>query len=196
MTVISATILLFLVMDPFGNAPVFLCVLKNVPAQKKTRSIARELLIALAVLILFLLIGPHILTVLHISEPSLRITGGIILFMIAIKMIFGAPEEMYAKNPAGEPFIVPLAIPCLAGPSAIATVMLLTGQQPNRWLEWLLALILAWFATSIILLLSTKLDHILGERGMSALQNLMGLILTALAVEMFLEGIRTAFHFT
>ena len=192
MTILSAGILLFLVMDPFGNAPVFLCVLKDVPAEKRLRSITRELLIALGVLVLFLLMGPHLLSALQISEPSLRISGGIILFIIAIKMIFNPPEEIYGKTPEGDPLIVPLAIPCLAGPSAIATVMLLTGQEPERWLEWLLALLLSWFATSLILLLSARLDKIIGERGMSALLNLMGLIQTALAVEMFIEGIRTA----
>lgn len=194
MTVLSAAVLLFLVMDPFGNAPVFISVLKDVPPGKKHQSIIRELLIALVVLILFLLIGPPLLSTLQISAPSLRIAGGIILFLIAIKMIFGSQEDLFGEKIASDPIIVPLAIPSLAGPSAIATVMLLTGQEPERWSEWLLALILSWLATSFILLLTAKFDRIIGEQGMNALQNLMGLILTALAVEMFLGGIRSAFH--
>ena len=194
MSVLSASILLFLVMDPFGNAPVFLCFLKDVPSQRRQKVIMRELLIALIVLVLFLLSGPHLLKALQISEPSLRIAGGIILFLIAIKMIFGPPEGMFRGALGEEPFIVPLAIPCIAGPSAIATVMLLTGQEPNRWLEWLLSLLLAWIATSAILLLSGKLDRVLGKRGLNALQHLMGLILTALAVEMFLQGIHSVFY--
>lgn len=193
MSLISASILLFLVMDPFGNAPVFLCVLKDVPSQRRQKLIIRELLIALIVLVFFLLMGPNLLKALQISEPSLRIAGGIILFLIAIKMIFGGPEDMFRGALEEEPLIVPLAIPCIAGPSAIATVMLLTGQEPNRWLEWLLSLFAAWIVTSVILLLSAKLNRILGKRGLSALQHLMGLILTALAVEMFLQGIRTVF---
>jgi len=194
MTMLSAAILLFLVMDPFGNAPVFLCVLRNVPAEKKEKIIIRELLIALAVLMFFLLTGPFLLNALRISEHSMRIAGGIILFLIAIKMIFGAPEELFPASMGEEPLIVPLAIPCIAGPSAVATVLLLTGQKPDRWSEWLLSLLLAWFLTSCILLLSAKLDRVLGRRGLNALQHLMGLILTALAVEMFLEGIKAVMN--
>ncbi len=195
MTLLSASILLFLVMDPFGNAPIFLCVLKDVPITKRQKLIIRELLIALVVLIFFLIFGSHLLKALQISETSLRIAGGIILFLIAIKMVFGESNGMFGDVPGGEPLIVPLAIPCIAGPSAIATVMLLTGQEPNRWFEWLLSLLIAWIATSFILLFSGKLDHIFGERGLTALQRLMGLILTALAVEMFIQGIRTVFNY-
>ncbi len=194
MTIFSASILLLLVMDPFGNAPVFLCVLKDVPGPRRQLVILRELLIALIVLVLFLLAGPHLINILQISEASLRIAGGIILFLIAIQMIFGSTEGMFKEDLEEEPLIVPLAIPFIAGPSAIATVMLLTGQEPGRWPEWLVSLCLAWMVTSMILLLSAKLDQFLGKRGLSALQSLMGLILTALAVEMFLQGIRTAFY--
>ncbi|NOQ97304.1 MAG: NAAT family transporter [Calditrichae bacterium] len=192
MSILSASILLFLVMDPFGNVPVFLSVLKEVPPQRRQKVIIRELFIALIVLLLFLLAGPHSLKTLQISEPSLRIAGGIILFLIAIKMVFGKLGDMFSPLEE-EPFIVPLAIPWLAGPSAIATVTLLTGQEPHRWHEWVVSLLLAWILTSIILLLSARLDQVLGEKGMSALQQLMGLILTALAVEMFIQGLRTVF---
>jgi len=194
MSILSASILLFLVMDPFGNAPVFLSVLKEVPPQRRQKAIIRELLIALIVLLLFLFVGPHLLKVLHISEPSLQIAGGIILFLIAIKMVFGKVDYMFSGVLEEEPFIVPLAIPCLAGPSAIATVMLLMAQEPHRCNEWVAALLLAWILTSSILLFSAKLDRVLGKKGMSALQHLMGLLLTALAVEMFIQGLRTAFN--
>ena len=194
MSILSASILLFLVMDPFGNSPIFLSVLKGVPPERRQKAIVRELLIALIVLLSFLLAGPHLLKALHISEPSLRIAGGIILFLIAIKMVFGKVGDMFNDPHQEEPFIVPLAIPCLAGPSAIATVMLLTGQEPHRWHEWVASLLFAWILTSSILLLSAKLDRVLGKKGMSALQHLMGLILTALAVEMFIQGLRTAFN--
>jgi MarC family membrane protein len=194
MSILSASVLIFLVMDPFGNSPIFLSVLKELPPQRRQKAIIRELLIALIVLLAFLLAGPHLLKALHISEPSLRIAGGIILFLIAIKMVFGKVGDMFSGSPQEEPFVVPLAIPCLAGPSAIATVMLLTGQEPHRWREWVAALLFAWLVTSGILLLSAKLDRVLGEKGMSALQHLMGLILTAVAVEMFLQGLRAAFN--
>ena len=193
MSLVSASILLFLVMDPFGNTPVFLSVLNAVPSERRQRVIIRELLIALLVLIMFLLVGPSFLKVLQISEPSLRIAGGIILFLIAIKMIFGRTKDMFKDTLGGEPLIVPLAVPAIAGPSAVATLLLLVGQEPGRWPEWLLSLFLAWLSTAVILLFSTKLAKFLGERGLSAIECLMGLILTAISVEMFLQGIRTAF---
>lgn len=190
MSFISATILLFLVMDPFGNVPIFLCVLRDMPAEKRQKVIIREMFIALAVLIVFLTTGPFLLEILQISEASLQIAGGIILFMIAIKMIFGEPEYLFRGTSTEEPLVVPLAIPCIAGPSAIATVMLLMGQKPERWLDWLLAIFLAWIITSIILISSSKLDRVLGKKGLNAMQHLMGLILTAISVEMFLNGLK------
>lgn len=189
MSLLSASILLFLVMDPFGNAPVFLVLLKKVPLLKRHRVILRELLIALGVLVFFLFTGPLVLRLLHISEPSLGIAGGIILFLIALRMVFGGGAIFSLEFPDDEPFIVPLAIPMLAGPSAIAMLMLLVGKEPERWPEWLASLLLAWAATSVILLLSARLDQVIGPKGMQALQHLMGLILTALAVEMFMQGL-------
>ena len=189
MSLISASILLFLVMDPFGNVPAFVILLNKVPSGERQRILVRELLIALAVLIFFLFCGPLLLRALHISEPSLRIAGGIILFLIALRMVFGKIDIFPASTSDEAPFIVPLAIPMLAGPSAIAMVMLINGQDPGRWLEWLISILLAWGATSIILLLSARLDKFVGPKGMKALQHLMGLILTALAVEMFIQGI-------
>lgn len=193
MSPFSAAIMLFLVMDPFGNIPFFLSVLKDVPAPRRRWVLVRELCIALAILSVFLLLGRRLLTVLQVSESSLYIAGGIILFLIAIKMIFGSPEEMVQGAPGGEPLVVPLAVPSIAGPSAVATVLLLVGQDPERRPEWMLALLLAWGTTAVILLGSSILDRLLGERGLSALQRLMGLILTTLSVEMFLKGVRAAF---
>lgn len=194
MSLLSASILLFLVMDPFGNAPVFLVLLTRVSPANRQKVIIRELLIALAVLVFFLLTGPFFLHALHISEPSLRIAGGIILFLIALGMVFGNGPSFPTESAEEEPFIVPMAIPLLAGPSAIAMVMLLTGQEPGRWPEWLASILLAWGATSIILLLSARLDQFIGPKGMKALQQLMGLILTALAVEMFMQGLLSALN--
>ena len=193
MSLFSASILLFLVMDPFGNAPIFVYILHGVPEERRQKVMLRELIIALIVIVLFLFSGHYLLEALHISEPALRIAGGIILFLIALKMVFGSPEDIFRGWGDEEPLVVPLAIPCIAGPSAIATVMLLMAQEADRWLEWFFALVSAWLATSVILLLSAKFDRILGKRGLSALQHLMGLILTALAVEMFLQGLSEVF---
>ncbi|MFQ5754948.1 MAG: MarC family protein [Acidiferrobacterales bacterium] len=194
MTVYSAALLLFLVMDPIGNIPFFLTTLKNVDPAKQRRIIVRELLIALAVLVFFLFAGQLILDVLQISEPSLSIAGGIILFLIAIRMIFASPEGIFNTELQGEPFIVPLAIPFVAGPSALAAVLLIRSREPDRWLEWLAALVGAWLVTGVILYLSSGFSRVLGERGLIAVERLMGMILTVVAVQMFMTGISLFFE--
>ena len=190
MTLFSATVLLFLVIDPFGNIPLFLAILKNVDFRKHKKIIVREMLIALVVLILFLFTGRYILRFLDISEPSLSMAGGIILFMIALKMIFLGSEKMFGDTPEGEPMIVPLATPFVAGPSAIATVLLLMAREPARWLEWFTALICAWFLSGIILLFSDNISNVVGNRVLTAIERLMGMLLTMVAVEMFMKGVR------
>jgi multiple antibiotic resistance protein len=190
MTVFSAALLLFLVMDPFGNIPFFITALKNVDPQRHKKIIIRELLNALSVLVLFLFFGQYILKLLQISEPSLTIAGGIILFLIALKMIFPTPGGVFEENLAGEPFIVPLAIPYVAGPSALASVLFIMSREPGRWLEWLIALFLAWFCSGGIIFLSSGLRRYLGERGLIAMERLMGMILTTIAVRMLLTGIK------
>lgn len=193
MTIASAAILLFLVMDPLGNIPFFLSSLAKVDAARQNRVVARELLIAYIVLVVFLFSGSTLLRMLQISEPALTIAGGVILFLIALRMVFPSPERSLHEDVQGEPFIVPLAIPYVAGPSALATEILLMSQDPTRWLEWLAALTLAWLATAAILLLGSKLRHLLGQKGLIAMERLMGMVLVAVAVQMFLTGVTKAF---
>ncbi len=193
MTVYSAALLLFLVMDPLGNIPLFLTTLKNIDEHRQKKIIIRELFIALAVLIIFLFFGQYILRLLQISEPSLGIAGGIVLFLISIKMIFPAVMNVPEQKIEGEPFIVPLAIPLVAGPSALASVILVMSRDPERWADWLVALIAAWLVSSLILLLSSGLRKFLGKRGLIAIERLMGMILTAVAVQMFMNGLNEYF---
>lgn len=189
MTVLSAATLLFLVLDPFGNLPFFIAALEPVEKSRHFRIIVRELLIALAVLVVFLFAGRHILAVLGISEPALTAAGGAILFLIAIKMIF--PPQGGHGEPAteGEPFIVPLAIPYVAGPSAMATVLLLSSREPTRMSEWLVALLAAWLASAVIISMSAFLGRRLGRKGMIAIERLMGMLLVAIATQMLMTGI-------
>jgi MarC family membrane protein len=189
MTMLSAAFLLFLVMDPVGNIPVFLATLKGIAPGKQMKIVVRELCIALLVLVFFLFCGRGLLALMQVSEPSLTIAGGIILFLISLRMIFTISEGMFGSTPEGEPFIVPLAIPLIAGPSAMTTVILLSTREPSRWKEWLMALIIAWVITAVILLTSSRLSHLLGERVLMALERLMGMLLTVIAVEMFLNGL-------
>lgn len=188
---ISATILLLLIMDPLGNLPIFMSVLKHLEPKRRRRVLMREMLIALAIMLLFLFAGEKILAFLNLRTETVSISGGIILFLIAIKMIFPSHESSSSGLPAGEePFLVPLAIPLVAGPSLLATLMLLSHQYPNQIGHLAGALLIAWGATVVILLLSGVFLKLLGGKGVDALERLMGLILIMLATQMFLDGIR------
>jgi multiple antibiotic resistance protein len=189
MTLLSAAVLLVLVMDPLGNVPLFLAALRQVDPQRQRRVIARELLIALAVLIVFLFVGRFILDLLHVSAAALTAAGGVVLLLIALRMIFPGDEASRREEVREEPFIVPLAVPYTAGPSVMATELLLMSQEPQRWPEWLAALCLAWLASAALLLLSSDLRKVLGQRGLTALERLMGMILTIVAVEMLMHGL-------
>lgn len=190
-SVLSAAVLLFLVMDPLGNIPLFLLAVKDVPPERQRAVIARELLIALGVLVVFLLGGTYVLRIFHISGPSLGIAGGVILFLIALRMVFPDHDGHHHADPAdADPFIVPLAIPYVAGPGAMATVILLVTREPARRLEWLAALGAAWLAAALILYFAADLRRVLGRRGLTAAERLMGMILTAVAVQMALNGVR------
>jgi multiple antibiotic resistance protein len=189
MTVFSAAMLLFLVMDPFGNIPLFMAALKNVDQARHTRIIVRELLIALGVLVLFLFAGRYLLQVLQISEPALTAAGGTVLLLIAIRMIFPGRGGLSEEVTAEEPFIVPLAVPYVAGPSAMATVLLIMSREPGRWPEWVAALAISWLVTGAIISLSGLFTRILGKRGLAALERLMGMLLVAVAIQMLMTGI-------
>lgn len=194
MTLLSAAVLLFLVMDPLGNIPFFLSALKPVEPSRQLRVVVRELLIALGVLVLFLFVGQHILELLGISDPALTLSGGVILFLIALRMIFPSHETSMKEQVDSEPFIVPLAIPYVAGPSALATEMLIVRQEPERWLEWLMALLLAWSASSFILLSASWLQRMLGEKLVTAMERLMGMILVAVSIQMLIAGVKSAIN--
>lgn len=189
MTIISASLLLFLVMDPLGNVPLFFTALKTVEPSRRHRVVWRELLVAYIVLVLFLFLGQHLLKALHISDPALTIAGGIILFLIALRMIFPSPEKSLQEEVEGEPFIVPLAIPYVAGPSAMATELLLMSREPHRWLEWWLAVSLAWAASSTIIFFASKLQRYMGQKGLIAIERLMGMLLITVSIQMLMTGI-------
>lgn len=190
----SAVVILLLVTDPVGNIPFFVVVLRAVEPSRRTLIIVRECAIAFAVLVAFVFFGRPILDLLGLSERSLNIAGGVILFLIALRMIFRSEQGIFGDRPSEEPFIVPLAIPAIAGPAAIATVILLVSRAPQRAPEWVIALTIAMACTMLILLFAERIARYLGERGVQALERLMGLILTAVAVEMLLRGIETFVH--
>jgi len=196
MTLFSATLLLFLVMDAFGNVPVFLSVLAPVPPERRRRVIARELLFALAFLVGFLFAGRFLLDAIGITEAALTVAGGIILFLISLKMVFpprGGAWAVDMEEGGDEPFLVPLAVPFIAGPSVLASVLFVMSSAPSRWPEWVAAVVLAWAGTGAILLASTSLAKLLKRRGLVAIERLMGMVLTAIATKMVLSGIADFF---
>ncbi|KRA54981.1 hypothetical protein ASD77_01105 [Pseudoxanthomonas sp. Root65] len=196
MTILSAALLLFLILDPLGNIPVFLSVLKPLPPRRQRIVVVRELLIALVVLMLFLWGGKYALEMMHLRQESVAIAGGIVLFLIGVRMIFPRPEGLMGELPGGEPFIVPLAIPLVAGPSGMAAVMLMGSNDPSRLGDWSLALLLAWGATAVILFSATVLYKWLGRRVLTAIERLMGMLLVAISVQMVLDGIGTYLKLT
>ena len=192
MTLASAAVLLFLVMDPLGNILLFVAALQGVAPERRVRVVVRELVIAYLILVAFLFVGQPLLGLLQITGPALTIAGALVLFLIALRMVFPSAERNLSENIGGEPFIVPLAIPYVAGPSAMATVLLLVSREPSRWPAWLSALTAAWIVSAVILMLGGRLSRLLGQKGLVALERLMGLLLVAVAVQMFLEGLRVA----
>lgn len=186
----SAAVTLFLIMDPLGNVPIFNSILANCEPSRRTRIIVRELVAALIILLGFLFAGNAILGFLGLSQSSLSIAGGVLLFIISLRMIFPGRHGAMDVDAADEPFIVPLAVPLVAGPSTIAILLLLSSSEPDRTLEWSIALIAAWVGTAILLIASPWLLRILGTRGSRALERLMGMILVILATQMLLNGIR------
>jgi len=186
----SVAVTLFFIMDPLGNVPVFNAILSNFDSTRRSRIVARELVLALFILFLFLFTGNAILGFLGLSESSLSIAGGILLFIISLRMIFPNTTSRDEIEGAEDPFLVPLAVPMIAGPSTIAILLLLSSSQPGRMAEWSMSLFLAWLATTVLLVASPQLMRVLGARGARALERLMGMILIILATQMLLNGIR------
>ncbi|AHI63107.1 MarC family protein [Burkholderia thailandensis] len=193
---LSATVLLILITDPLGNIPLVIAALRDVPRERRVKVILREVAIAFVILLFFMVVGDRFLRMMSLTDLSLRIGGGIVLFLIALRMIFPHPDGALGNDPraGGEPFIVPLAIPALAGPSALATVMLLTSQAPGKTLEWAGALTVTMLVCAITLVLAERIQQWLGERTVIAFERLMGLVLVAISVEMMMAGIRAFVH--
>jgi multiple antibiotic resistance protein len=194
MTLVSAAVLLFFVMDPLGNVPLFLATLRAVDPARRSAIVRRELAIALAILLVFLFVGPSLLASLHVSRAALTASGGIVLLLIAVRMIFPTETRSMREEVTSEPFIFPLAVPYVAGPSVMATELLLMSQEPGRWPVWIAAVVLAWSASAVILYFSGGLQRLLGDRALTAMERLMGMLLVMVAVEMLLQGVAEYLH--
>ncbi len=190
--IFASAVTLFLIMDPLGNIPIFLSILDKLPEERRKKVIVRELFIALGLMILFLFAGSGILKILGLSQEAVAIGGGLVLMIIAIRMIFPNPSGVMGDEDSdGEPFIVPLAVPMMAGPSILATLILLVEKNPEQIGNSLLSLLLAWGVSAIILYYSTSLYKVLGKRGLKAIERLMGMILITVSVQMLLTGFKS-----
>lgn len=194
MDIFGIAVLVFLVTDPFGNIAIFLAALKNVAPERRMRVALRELLFALILLMVFLTFGDKILSGLGLSREATAIAGGIILFVIAMRLIFPRPEGVLGDLPDGEPLLVPLATPAVAGPSALAVLMTLRNTHEGALWELYLAVGLAWLGTALILLQASWLQRFFGARGLTAVERLAGLLLIMLSVDMLLDSLQSVLH--
>lgn len=194
MSIITAAVMLFLIMDPVGNLPVFLSILRHLPAERRRRVMVRELIISLAVMLLFLFAGQELLNLLNLKQEAVSIAGGIVLFLIALRMIFPSEGGVTGLPEGEEPLIVPMAIPMIAGPSILAALVLLSHQYPDQMTDWVLALFIAWSGSSVILMFYEQLHKILGERVLTAMERLMGMLLVMISVQMLLDGMVKYLH--
>ncbi|MDE2130225.1 MAG: MarC family protein [Betaproteobacteria bacterium] len=189
----SAFVLLLLILDPFGNLPFFIAIMRQLPVHRRLPVALREIGIAYVVLLGFMWGGQGFLRLMGLSQPALEVAGGVILLLVAIKMIFSTTSEIFGGGDGREPMIFPLAVPLLAGPSALATVLLLTSRQPGQMWTWMAALSAAIVVTGGLLLMAETLLKWVGDSVMRAAEKLMGLILSAIAVNMLLGGLRSYF---
>lgn len=189
-SILSTALLLFFVLDPLGNVPLVLTLLKDMEPAKRRRIVIRECLIGLVILMLFLFGGETFLNIFHLETEAVTIAGGVIFLLIGLKMIFPAPDGGGLFAADQEPLVVPIALPMIAGPSALATLLVLSHNNPDNQLELAYSLILAWFVSSSILFVAPVLYRILRTKGLMALERLMGMLLLILSVQMFIDGIR------
>ncbi len=194
MEMFSIALALFLLMDSIGNIPFYISFLRGIPPRRQRTIIVREMLIALFIIILFNFVGEALMNFLHISLDTIQIAGGIILFLLCLKMIFPSDQSDPEKSlpPTTEPFIVPLAVPLVAGPSVLALVMIYSQQQSTSTMVG--AICIAWAASLLILLTCEFLKKLLGWRGITAMERLMGLILLLIGIQMFMGGISSFVH--
>jgi multiple antibiotic resistance protein len=191
-SILSIALTIFLIIDALGIIPTYVDLVKKVDRRKKRTIAIREMLIALLIMLSFNFLGEWLLTLLSITSHTVQIAGGMIIFLIAIRLIFPKEEEDPNLWGETEPFIFPIATPLFAGPSVLAAIMIYAQEEPSHWVM-LTAIFVAWLSSSIILFFAFPIFRIIGEKGLLACQRLMGLIVGLIAVQMFLQGIEDLF---
>jgi len=187
MSLFSLTLTLFLIMDPLGKVKQFLSILDGIPHRRQRLVIAREMIMALVAMMVFSLLGEYISAAFQVNKTTIFISAGIILFLTAIRILF-PKEDHLPRVPGNEPFLVPLAIPMIASPALLATIMLFSQAEPLMW-PMVYSILMAWGISSVLLIFSRPLRRILTQNGLLAIERLMGMVLVLIAVQRFLEGI-------
>lgn len=188
MTTFSIALVLYLIMDPIGNIASFLSQMRDYPEKKRIWVTVREMCFALIAILIFAVIGEHLFVILDISETTVRLSSGLILFLVALQILFPNTNSMRENLPKEEPYVIPLAIPLTAGPSLLATVMLYAHLEESNQIMFA-GILIAWTAALVTLLLGGKLRDLIGDNGLTASERLMGMILVLLAIQRFMEGV-------
>ena len=181
--------LMLLMADPFGNIPITLSVMKTVPNSRRVKVLFRECCIAMVMLLLAMFFGKPFLAAIGLSDAALSIGGSVIVMLMAIRMVFPSKEGVFGDTPGGEPYIVPLAIPALAGPSTLATIMMLAASEPDRLWEWGATVVITCAVCFVVLASADWLERHMGEKLTLAIERLTGLLLAMMATQMFLSGL-------
>ncbi|MFN9719726.1 MAG: MarC family protein [Planctomycetota bacterium] len=180
-------LLLFIVLDPFGNLVTINALLHKQTAAARRRIMFRESLIALAVLLAAVFAAGPIMRALGLQPYSLGVAGGIVLFMIAMGMVFPA-RKIVDDEELGDPLIVPIAVPFIAGPSTISFILLLSQKHDRGTVAF--SVFLAGLGSAVILTLSPTIYAFLGNRGSRTVERLMGMLLVMMSVQMVMDGIQ------
>jgi multiple antibiotic resistance protein len=180
---------LFLVLDPLGNTGIIAALLSKIEPRRQRAIVARELSIALCIMLLMFFLGSYFLLYLNLSQAAVTMTGGIIFFLFAISLLFPGSSMVNLSNLDDEPFIVPIATPLIVGPSSIATIILYAHDR-SLWTPSLLAVLLAWVVTAVIIFMGPWLLSLMGRTGMHVVERFIGLICALVAVKMLLKGLK------
>ena len=187
MSFMTLVILIFILLSSYAQIPVFMSMLKHLEPKQQKKAILREMFFALIILLIFISFGPKVLDIIGIKQPILGITGGGLLLIIALNMIFPKESSSTQGLPHHEPFIVPLAMPCIAGPGTITTLMVLTDKEGILMASS--ALFLAWIPSTLLLLAAPYIKRYFGEKGLIAIERLGGMIIALIGIQMAAIGV-------
>jgi len=175
-------------MDPIGNIQSFISQLSRYDQRQRMWVLLREMLFALGLMLLFNFAGELFFNVLDISEITVRLSSGVILFLVAFEILFPTMNNFRQNLPKEEPYFIPLAVPLIAGPSLLATIMLYAHIEES-FVVMVVAILIAWVFALLVLMFAHPIHRLIGNNGLMACERLIGMILILLAIQRFMEGV-------